>query len=915
INHPMTPMQAWSQLIEPLHLLPLCVGAGMLVLGVAVVAYEHGTRESRAFFLLTAALAVWMLGFAGMYAAPDDASALRWARLAYIGVPAIAPAVYTFSVHVLRIAEARRGWIIASWATAALFIALAVAPTPFVVDVVHYDWGVYPRLGWLGAVYLAWFIALLVGTITEYVRALRYAERGTRYDRRVRWLLGAFAIGYIALVDYLPALGIDIYPFGYLPILVFLVISAWTIGRYHLVDLATAVTAEKIIETMSDPLVVCDREARIRIVNRAVEAVLRRPPGTLIGESVGRLAGGREAEAARLEALAHDPPREGEEAVFEDAAGEPVAVSITAARLTAQDDGELGTVLIARDIRERKRAERRLAESEQRYRSLFQYNPDAVYSFDLSGRFLTANPACETISGYTRDQLLATGWMKLVVPEHRTRAWRMFQRVLEGEPQHYELAIRHREGHRVELSGASIPVVVDDEIVGLYGVATDVTQRKRAEEELRHSAYHDPLTGIPNRAAFMEHLGRAVQRAQQRTDYGFAVLFLDLDRFKIINDSLGHGVGDEMLVQLARRLGVSLRPEDRVARLGGDEFGILLFNVQEVAEATRIAERIKQQLERPFVIEGNEVYTTASIGIALSATGYRRPEDVLRDADIAMYRAKEHGESRFEVFDEVMHRQAVTLLELETDLRRAIAREEFRLLFQPIVALETGAPVGFEALLRWIHPERGTLVPADFIGLAEETGLIIPIGSWVLREACRIAASWEAAEARSAPFVSVNIAARQLVRPGFVREVDDTLAESGLANQRLVLEVTERGLLDNPDVAAKVLEQLRERRIRVAVDDFGTGYSSLGYLNRLPLDGVKIDRSFVQYMGGGGTEQLVLAIIALARGLGLDVSAEGVETEAQRADLDRLGCRTVQGFLFAQPLAPEEAARWTASRA
>ncbi|HWO89694.1 MAG TPA: EAL domain-containing protein, partial [Gemmatimonadales bacterium] len=447
--------------------------------------------------------------------------------------------------------------------------------------------------------------------------------------------------------------------------------------------------------------------------------------------------------------------------------------------------------------------------------------------------------------------------------------------------------------------------------VGRVWSFRDVTERKTAELRLVHDAFHDGLTNLPNRALFMDLLGRSIGRARRRGDYNFALLFLDMDRFKVVNDSLGHLIGDQLLVAIARRLERCVRPGDTVARLGGDEFTILLDDIIDAGDATRVADRIQRELNLPFTISGQEVFTSASIGIALSATGYERPEELLRDADIAMYRAKAMGKARYEVFDLEMHARAVSQLQLETDLRHAIERDEFRVLYQPMISLDSGRIEGFEALVRWYHPTRGLVTPEEFVPIAEETGLILPIGRMVLREVCRQLAEWHQTFPSPLPLsVAVNLSAKQFRQPDLVDQVAHLLEVSEVSPVALRLEITESVIIDDAEGAVKMLARLRRLGVKLHLDDFGTGYSSLSYLHRFDMDALKIDRSFIAAMGDRGQNtEIVRAIISLARNLDMDVIAEGVERPEQLAILRSLGCEKVQGFLFSQPLAARDAAQ------
>jgi diguanylate cyclase (GGDEF)-like protein len=428
------------------------------------------------------------------------------------------------------------------------------------------------------------------------------------------------------------------------------------------------------------------------------------------------------------------------------------------------------------------------------------------------------------------------------------------------------------------------------------------------KEHFRHAAFHDALTGLPNRPLLIDHLKLAIERSKLQHDHLFAVLFIDLDRFKNINDSLGHNTGDQLLVAIAARIGECLRPSDTIARLGGDEFAILLDGLEDWTIATTVAERVQSELLKPFSLNGHEVYTTASIGIRLSIDGREDAENMLRDADTAMYRAKDNGKARHELFHSTMHTRAVALLKLENDLRRAIEREEFCVHYQPIVSLETEALVGFEALARWNHPERGLVPPDEFIPLAEETGLITEIGSWVLREACTQLRSWQSAMGREALTMSVNLSGKQLTQTDLIQQIENTLRETGLNPTWLRLEITESVVMENAELATNTLLQLRKLGVHLSIDDFGTGYSSLSYLHRFPVNTLKIDRSFIGRMAKGDeNSEIVRTICTLANNLGMEVVAEGVETREQLELLRSLNCEYGQGYFFSKAVDAEKA--------
>ena len=567
---------------------------------------------------------------------------------------------------------------------------------------------------------------------------------------------------------------------------------------------------------------------------------------------------------------------------------------------------------LSRHIAEQERISLALQESEQRFRSAFNHAAGTAL-VSPEGRWLQVNHSLCQMLGFTEQELLATDFQAVTHPDDLAEDLASTRRLLEecDATRPAEKRYLHRDGREVwVLQSASVVRDQGGAPLHLIFQIQDITDRKRNEELVRFAAYHDALTGLPNRALLTDRLTHAIARARRSADYQHAVLFLDLDRFKVVNDSLGHTLGDALLVQLSRRLEACVRDDDSVARLGSDEFAILLDGIRDSGVPIRVAERIKAALALPFDLDGHEIYTTASIGIAYSTAEYLSSDDMLRDADTAMYRAKSAGKARHEIFDTLMHSSAVELLRLENDLRRALDRGELRVFYQPIVTLATGSVVGFEALARWQHPERGLIPPADFIPLAEETGLIVPLGLHVLREACRQTRAWqdEFPSARSLN-VSVNLSARQLSQPDLILCVRQALEDSGLAPYCLKLEITETVLMENAGSAIEMLMQLRRLGVQLSVDDFGTGYSSLSYLHRLPIDTLKIDRSFVSRMDEDGESTGIVEIIMmLASKLNKLAVAEGVETQEQARRLTALGCELGQGYFFSPPVCAESAA-------
>ncbi|MFL6337180.1 MAG: putative bifunctional diguanylate cyclase/phosphodiesterase [Pyrinomonadaceae bacterium] len=542
-----------------------------------------------------------------------------------------------------------------------------------------------------------------------------------------------------------------------------------------------------------------------------------------------------------------------------------------------------------------------------RFRSAFDYAAIGMALVSTEGRWLQVNRSLCHILGYTEEELLLTDFLSVTHPDDLPTALSNIGQLLKGKVQASQMEKRyiHKSGHEVWVHW-SVSLVRDQysKSVHLIFQIQDITDRKLAEQQLHHDAFHDALTGLPNRALFMDHLKLAIARSRRNTSMRFAVLYLDLDRFKVINDSLGHTIGDQLLVGIADRLKKNLRPGDTVARLGGDEFTVLVEDITDEAESIQVAERVQKELSIPFNLSGREVFTTVSMGIAPSDTGYERAEDILRDADTAMYRAKSLGKARYEIFDKAMHARAINLLQMETDMRRALERDEFILHYQPIVALENFRLRGFEALVRWQHPERGFISPMDFIPVAEETGMIIPLGEWVMREACRQMNAWQRMFPLEHPlFITVNLSSKQFSQNALISTFAMILQETKVKPQSVKLEITESVVMENIDTATEMLRQLRGLGVQLAIDDFGTGYSSLSYLHRFPIDTLKIDRSFVTRMSENNENtEIVRTIIVLAQNLGMDVVAEGVETNEQLVLLQKLGCENGQGYFFSKPV-------------
>jgi diguanylate cyclase (GGDEF)-like protein/PAS domain S-box-containing protein len=553
-------------------------------------------------------------------------------------------------------------------------------------------------------------------------------------------------------------------------------------------------------------------------------------------------------------------------------------------------------------------------ESEERFRALIQNSSDVVAIVGADGMTRYVSPVVERVLGYKPENGVGHNAFRQPVmhPDDADRVQDVFAGIMgsPGAEATVDFRLRHADGRWVQVEATTKNMLADPSIGGIVVNYRDITQRRTLEERLRHQAFHDPLTELPNRALFMNRLGFALTRAE-RSKKAAAVLFLDLDNFKLVNDSLGHEVGDSLLVSVAERLRASLRAEDTAARFGGDEFTVLLEDVTDVTDAVRVADKITRALSAPFVLESREVFVTTSIGIVLGTSGHERPTDLLRNADVALYRAKANGKATYEVFDALMNVQAVERLDLEADLRRAIERREFAVHYQPQLELQTGSLAGWEALVRWMHPERGPIPPGAFLSVAEETGLIFQIGSQVLEEACRQAQEWheQHPETDALLKMSVNISARQLQRPDeLVREVVRVLEETRLTPGSLVLEITESMLMGDAEHNVDVLGRLKALGIGIAVDDFGTGYSNLAYLKRFPVDLLKVDKTFVDGLEDNPEDTaIVRAIVDLARAMGMQTVAEGIETTEQAGLLRDLECELGQGYYFSEPLPAAEA--------
>ena len=549
-----------------------------------------------------------------------------------------------------------------------------------------------------------------------------------------------------------------------------------------------------------------------------------------------------------------------------------------------------------------------LRESEMKYRTIFENTGAATVIVEHDMTISLANSEFVSFSGFEKSEIENTkSWLNFIDEKTHRKLLKEYNNSnhknhSHAEAKNFECEFYDKNNNKKDIlcTLASIPGT-DKSVASL----ADITELKMAERQIYHQAFHDTLTGLPNRALFMEILNMAIKRSKRRGDYHYAVLYLDIDRFKLVNDSLGHNVGDKLLVAFANRIQDSLREIDSLARFGGDEFVILLEDIENEEYASSVAERLQQELKRPFMVSGKEVFAPASFGVMANTKDYDQAENIIRDADSAMYHAKEKGKAQFKVFDKKLHEKAMHLLQRETDLRKAIHNNQFENHYQPIVDLKTASLVGFEALIRWNHPQLGLINPGSFISIAEETGLIIPITRLVTESACNHLQKWqERLEETVLLSMNVNISSKHFLMPTLLDDIQEILNKTGLPPERLKLEITETALMEDADETIRLVHRLKDYGLQLVIDDFGTGYSSLSYLQRLPIDTLKVDRSFVSRIQNepDGNRNIVEAIISLAHRLNMIVVAEGVETPEQYAILLEMNCQLGQGYLFSKPL-------------
>jgi diguanylate cyclase (GGDEF)-like protein/PAS domain S-box-containing protein len=664
-----------------------------------------------------------------------------------------------------------------------------------------------------------------------------------------------------------------------------------------------------LFENAGDAILVYDMEGRFIDANRAAcdkygysrEELLNLSPLDL------GIARDKTELKKRLEKLEVEGQSTFEE-VHRSREGTPLPTEVSIKLIEYMD--RPAALCIGRDIAERKRAEKELRLSEKRYRKLVETTAEGYWLVDSQLKIIDVNQAFCDMLGYSRREILGRCPAEFCDEENQIVFFEQNSKIAEMKHRAYELTLKTKKGEVVYAHVNSTTLISEvGRLVGSFAFITDITERKKIEKRLQYEALHDPLTKLGNRTLCVDRIKQAMERAVRRENYYFAVMFIDIDRFKIVNDSLGHAVGDKLLCEVGERLTRCVRGLDTVSRFGGDEFVLILEELDLPREAIRIAKRVRRALAEPFVFNGHRVSLSASYGIVLSPTHYDRAEELLQNANIAMHKAKESGGNRFKVFNSRMRDQAMQLITMESDLRQAIANEEFFIHYQPILSIQNPALLGFEALIRWKHPTKGIIRPADFIPVAEQTGLIHDLGYWILEKSCTTLARWRDMIPHAKDLiVSVNISGRQFSQTNIVEHISRTLDRSKLPPDRLKIEITETTIMENPESAVEKLVRLKNKGVKLCIDDFGTGYSSMSYLQRFPLDHLKIDLSFVELMDKNPENfEIVRAIIGVAHSLNMKVIAEGVERVKQHSLLKQLGCECVQGFLYSKPI-PEDRA-------
>ena len=855
---------------------------------------SRGGRATLPFVGMLLPLFIWFSTLTFVLLSRTEAVAFVWAKAGYLGIPFIPASIYQFGAAY---AGKKRSWTARIlWGISILLTAFVITSPSVIAGLHRYQWGYYPRYGALGAVFVGGFLSLVAAVLALFV--LR-RDSWHRSDRQTfTSFLKGFGVLSLSAIDFLPCFGIGMYPIGFIAVLGYLLFLWRAIDAHGLIDVTVEAASSRILETVSDGVIACDAQGRIQVVNRAATEMLGYPIEQLIGHRIDVLDH-PESTFGRYQSFAYllsRAPVRNLDRVIHRADGSLMEVSVSVSRL-GSDSTHSGAVLTLSDATERKRGERAVRDSEERFRRLFERNVAGVYRATFDGLILECNDAFAVICGArSASELAGRSTSELYGSEQRSHVMNLIREVRNLPTVEYELT--RFDGAKIEvIEGLSHVVEQDGEYV--QGTVIDISDQKRAQEQIAFYGTHDSLTLLPNRHSFTDDLNDLLLELRSNKASA-AVICMDLDQFKVINDTLGHTAGDELIILAAERLRTACGTA-ALARVGGDQFTAVIPGITDVRSAHAWAQEILKTISEPLRLGDHVLYVTMSIGIALFPADGDDADALLKRADAALSSAKNRGRGSIEFASVELDKQALQRFEMEKSLFRALEEDQFRVYFQPIFDLERSAITAAEALLRWDHPQLGLLTPNRFMTALEESPLIIRVGEIVMREACEQARRWrdQGLDLR----VSVNVSPRQLYSATFTDTVRNTVLRAGIEPERLELEITESVAANDSSATIAVLARIREFGVRIAIDDFGTGYSSLNYLQRFPITTLKIDQAFIRDLMRSEDRNwaLIRAMIAMARSLGLDVIAEGVETKDQLAFLRGEGCNFVQGYLFGRP--------------
>ncbi|MEZ4570078.1 MAG: EAL domain-containing protein [Thermomicrobiales bacterium] len=884
---------------------------------VAGRAWSGKQRDTWLFSVVMLAVAIWLCGYAAEILFSSLTLKLYAARVEYLGITVLPPFWLLFALSL----TSRRSWITRRTIAALLVIPFITAILAWTSSSHGLLWsevsldgdgsasGLVVEYGAWFWVHTAYLYALLAASnaalIVMFMRVLRF------YRRQASLMLIGLVLPWVANIAYLAGDSSTVVDPTPLALAFSGVMVGWGLWRWHLLDVKPIPRARSV-EGMRDGVIVFDHRFRIIDCNVAAASMLdfdeRQVLGKQVDEAASDLAWLRDNRSPQA-------PHRFKASRASDARGDRFLEARVSGLDGTGNAGDDSSLVVLRDITEQHHAEERLRAAEERYRTLIEQMPAVTYIREWSDQLLPSyvSPQIRDLLGYDPELICSDDtptWDQLIVLDDLEEVLSIHRRATEQRGSFAaEYRLNDATGRTVWVRDEAVVIDGnDDDSLRWQGVIVDISDQKQLETQLERYAFYDTLTGLPNRALLLDRLQHSLARVEREATL-VGILFIDLDGFKIINDTLGHLAGDNVLHEVARRLKSSLRTGDTAARLGGDEFVVVVENIEDSETILQIANRIIEEVQLPLTSADQQVGVSCSIGIRTAYSHEATPEDLLRDADIAMYWAKSGGRGRAVMFDPVMLAQRWSRLDLEAALRNAIVNVQIEAHYQPIISLRTGRISGFEALVRWFHPERGEILPDEFLPIAEESGLILPLDRWMLLTACQHLASWQermSADGGEPPTMSVNVTPGHLQHPQIIEEISEAIRQSGISPRQLTLEITENDTLRDVTSVGKRLEEIRALGVKIIIDDFGTGYSALAYLRQFSISGIKIDRSFVRGLGVRSDDtSLVTAVVSLARSFGLEVTAEGVETQAQLQILKNLDVDNVQGFLTARPLPAE----------